>query len=202
MRHLFLEGPVQEGKSTLIRRLIEPYLEQTGGFSSQRLLDGTGATVGFRIASAAEALILTREYDRELNDIFLYFDGSRAVKTPEVFTEAALNYLTNFDGKKLILLDEIGGMELGVSAFRETLYQVLGGSIPCIGVLKLEEKNRHMCEQAVIDKSCLTWHQKLKRDMTERFDTELVPFSRRIEAEAERSVRMFLNQISDYSRQN
>lgn len=197
MRHLFLEGPVQEGKSTLIRRLIGPFLDQIGGFSSQRLLDGTGTTVGFRIAPAAEALNLTREYDRGLSNIFLHFDGSRAVKTPEVFAESALHYLTDFDGKKLILLDEIGGMELSVPTFRETLYQVLAGGIPCIGVLKLEEKNRHMCEQAVIDKSCLTWHQRLKRDMTERLDTELVPFSRSIEAEAERSIRTFLNQIFD-----
>ncbi|MDF3000315.1 MAG: hypothetical protein K0Q48_434 [Bacillota bacterium] len=197
MRHLFLEGPVQEGKSTLIRRLIAPFLNQIGGFGSQRLLDGTGATVGFRITPAAEAVNLTREYDRGLSNIFLHFDGSRVVKTPEVFAEATLRYLTDFNGKKLILLDEIGGMELSVPAFRETLYQVLAGGIPCIGVLKLEEKNRHMCEQAVIDKSCLTWHQRLKTDMTERFDAELVPFSRSIKAEAERSVRTFLNQIFD-----
>lgn len=192
MRHLFLEGPVQEGKSTLIRRLIQPFLDQTGGFSSQRLLDVSCETLGFRIAPAAEALELTKEYQTDLTGVFLAFQNGKAVKAPEVFLETALQSLNNSGGKKLILLDEIGGMELGVPEFREALYRVLSGPVPCIGVLKLEEKNRHMCEQAVIDKSCLTWHQVLRRDLTEQFDAELIPFARNVETEAEHRITSFL----------
>jgi len=195
MRHLFLEGAVQEGKSTLIRRLIGPFLNQVGGFSSQRLLDSTGATVGFRITPAAEALNLNREYDRSLSGIFLRFEDGRAVKTQEVFSKSALGFLAESCESKLILLDEIGGMELGVPEFRDALYRVLAGPVPCIGVLKLEEKNRHMCEQEVIDKSCLTWHQRLRRDLEEQFDAALLSFSRETKAEAELSVRSFLSQI-------
>ncbi len=195
MKHLFLEGAVQEGKSTLIRRLIQPFLDQTGGFSSQRLLDSSGETVGFRIVPAAEALELTREYQADLTGIFLSFQNGKAVKAPKLFLETALQYLNHSDGKKLILLDEIGGMELGIPEFREALYRVLSSSIPCIGVLKLEEKNRHMCEQNVIDQSCLTWHQVLRRDLKEQFDAQLISFSRKTKTEAEDRIAVFLEQF-------
>ena len=51
-RHLFLEGPIQKGKSTLLRELLAPYMNEVGGFTSQRLLDSEGETVAFRIGSA------------------------------------------------------------------------------------------------------------------------------------------------------
>lgn len=195
MRHLFLEGAVQEGKSTLIRRLIQPFLDQTGGFSSQRLLDGGGETVGFRIVPVSEALELTREYQPDLTGIFLAFQNGKAEKAPEIFLKTALQYLNDSGGAKLILLDEIGGMELGVPEFREALYRVLSGPVPCIGVLKLEEKNRHMCEQAVIDQSCLTWHQALRRNLVEQFDAQLISFSQKTETAAEQRIAAFLEQF-------
>ena len=50
---LFLEGPIQTGKSTLIREILGEHLQECGGFTSQRLVDSTGETRGFRIGPAA-----------------------------------------------------------------------------------------------------------------------------------------------------
>lgn len=50
---LFLEGPIQTGKSTLIRKLLGEHIDECGGFTSQRMTDDAGNTVGFRIGPAA-----------------------------------------------------------------------------------------------------------------------------------------------------
>lgn len=52
-RILFLEGPIQTGKSTLIREVLGDHLRECGGFTSQRLIDESGQTRGFRIGPAA-----------------------------------------------------------------------------------------------------------------------------------------------------
>ena len=46
-------GPVRTGKSTLIREALGSHLKECGGFTSQRLIDGSGQTKGFRIGPAA-----------------------------------------------------------------------------------------------------------------------------------------------------
>lgn len=48
---------------------------------------------------------------------------------------------------KLVLLDEIGGHELGCDEFREILYQLLESDIPCIGVIKLNENAKRMARK-------------------------------------------------------
>ncbi len=50
---LFLEGPIQTGKSTLIREVLGSHLQECGGFASQRLVDASGQTKGFRIGPAS-----------------------------------------------------------------------------------------------------------------------------------------------------
>ena len=52
-RLFFIEGPIQTGKSTLIRDVLGAHLAACGGFTSQRLIDAAGNTRGFRIGPAA-----------------------------------------------------------------------------------------------------------------------------------------------------
>ena len=52
-RLFFIEGPIQTGKSTLIRDVLGEHLAACGGFTSQRLIDSAGDTRGFRIGPAA-----------------------------------------------------------------------------------------------------------------------------------------------------
>lgn len=54
---LFLEGPIQTGKSTLIREALGTDIHKCGGYASQRLLDASGRTRGFRIGPAASTAL-------------------------------------------------------------------------------------------------------------------------------------------------
>ena len=194
-KHLFLEGPIQEGKSTLIRSLIRDRLQQVGGFSSQRLLNDGGKTVGFRIAPPEEALALTAKYSPELSDVFLYFGGEKTEVKPEIFADTAVKYLRQREEKKLILLDEIGGVELLDPDFRKELYNVLKGDIPCLGVLKLENSNRGMCEGANIGSPCTSFLLQLRKDLIDDFDADIIPFDRGSAKAATDKVKAFVDAV-------
>lgn len=194
MKHFFLEGPIQEGKSTLIRKMIKNHLAEIGGFSSQRLLNHSGKTVGFRIAPASEAIDLTRQYSPALSDVFLYFDGKKTNMKSEVFADTAIKYLRESKGKKLILLDEIGGVELLVPEFRQALYNALEET-PCIGVLKLEISNRHMCDNANINRDCIILHMQLRDSFVNQYQADVLRFERSRAEEIEKAMQTFLDDI-------
>lgn len=136
-KHLFLQAPIQAGKSTLLKEAIEPYREYIGGFVSQRLLDSELNTLGFRLADYAERPELTAAFSDKLSNIFLKRTAKEGRFDISVFENQAIEILEEARRtRKIILLDEIGGGELKSDIFKSYLDGLLGGNIPCIGVLK------------------------------------------------------------------
>lgn len=194
---LFLEGPIQTGKSTLIRNVLETLGEGSGvaGFISQRLTapdsnDGTDDTVAFRIAPAGEPL--TRpvkdiiswpnpgEEECLAKGVFKYFDKDGVTKHPKVFQGIGLSYLTkSVDSSKLILLDEIGGHELDVPEYRKALYEVLASGKPCIGVIKHPESTKRM------DAGLVELNAELHRIITDDLGGRILYFDRNDENTSE-----------------
>lgn len=174
--NLFLEGPIQTGKSTLIRQALGDELGRCGGFACQRLTDAGGNTLGFRLGPAATTELtapfpsaaqsagcgselagcgdpgcapgdyLTDPEALHRLGIFMYpgADGGRA-RDLRVFSEEGLRLLREAGAKAtappypLVLLDEIGGVELSCDNFYFELLELLRSDIPCLGVLKLRE---------------------------------------------------------------
>ncbi len=194
-KHLLFEGPVQEGKSTLIRKYISGFLPDIGGFSSQRLLDGSGKTVGFRIVPASESLELTAEYDAAMPGVFLYFGREGPMVNLNVLAYSISGYLEESGGKKLILLDEIGGAELLKPEARSALARALSGPVSCLGVWKLESSLREMCRNPVVSGDSIECHLQFRRGLTEGFDADIVYFERSCAAEAEKILNEFINMI-------
>ncbi|MEA4921932.1 MAG: nucleoside-triphosphatase [Eubacteriaceae bacterium] len=173
MKHLFIEGPVQQGKSTLLRKCLEPYKDRLGGFSSQRLMRAGEIPAAYRITEAGD-FCLQRESDLSLPGIFQIRTRDGSEKHPEIFSEFGVELLEAAKDKDLILLDEIGGSELLVPEFRENLYEILGGDVPCIGVIKLNEKARFMSAKAGYPKTVSEMNSRLRKDITERFDGHII----------------------------
>lgn len=172
--HLFLEGPVQTGKSTLIRECIKPHIHKVGGFSCQRLWQG-GIPCGYRITSPRE-LQLDAPYSPDLSGIFLYHFGSESRKEPSVFETLGISMLEQTQGCSLILLDEIGGSELLIPSFRTKLYEVLAGPIPCIGVLKLASKAKFMGKTAGYPGTVVEFNKQLRKDLREKFSASVLTY--------------------------
>jgi nucleoside-triphosphatase len=175
--------------------LIKDHLPETGGFSSQRLLSELGETVGFRIVPASQAMALTERYSSGLTDVFLLFNGGETTVRPSVFADSIIRHLAESEGKKLILLDEIGGIELLLPEIRLALDRVLDGSVTCLGVLKLESSIRDMCRNPVVESGSVDCHLEFRKALEGRSDTRIIPFIRERADEAEDIIQGFIDRI-------
>ena len=191
--HLFLEGPVRTGKSTLIRQCIAPYLHQIRGFSCQRLWLGDTPS-GYRLAPASETA-LDAPLLPNTPDIFLSYESKPPKKDPSVFEGLGTMLLEQAKGAPLILLDEIGGSELLVPAFRKKLYEVLSGPSPCIGVLKLASKAGSMSKAAGYPGTVVEYNLQLRQDLEEAFNGEICYFEPEHRGEVKARIESFLKSV-------
>lgn len=193
-KHLFLEADSGAGKSTLIRKIIAPYIDQIGGFTSQRLQNENDETVAFRIVPAHD-LRLAVPYENTNENIFRIIAGEKkGYNNLEVFETEGLKLLTDTKGKKLIILDEIGGIELKNEAFRKKLYEILAGDIPCIGVIKQEQKAASMSGLSGKKKELAEHNVKLRQLMQDEWNCKILQFKRNDPA-VESEIKLFINNI-------
>ena len=189
-KHLFLEGPIQIGKSTLLRHLLAPYASQIAGFSSQRLTDIGGDTIAFRIVDAQD-FRLTMPYEEAIKSnesmpetlqnsgVFRVIPkGGKSENYHDVFENIGLKLLDNFSNKRLILLDEIGGIELKSEPFRNALYDILSGDIPCIGVIKSHKKATHLTDGRPKTNAMSDLNLQLRDYVLNSCDGEILSFNR------------------------
>jgi nucleoside-triphosphatase THEP1 len=131
---LFLQGDARIGKSTLLRDALRPCEKDVAGLMVQRLFE-KGAACGFRVCAVRGSLPpLEDGYSKGQDGIFLY----RGQAFPGVLAAAAAKALRlcATPGCGLVLLDEIGGMELLSDVFMRSLRALLALGKPCLGVLK------------------------------------------------------------------
>ena len=124
---LFLTGPSGCGKSTMIRRELGELVHRAGGFVTVRDRDENGTVRGFEIMSAD---------GYGPRDRFLDLTGQEPWIDLEVFTGVGVDYLHRAGERHFAVLDEIGGVELLDESFMNELARYMGGSQPCIGVMK------------------------------------------------------------------
>ncbi len=141
-KNLFLLGDIGTGKSTLIREALLPHLPRVGGFFVQRILI-KGRCAAFRLqpVETAAAYRINEHVSTldGLTNLFLYSDAQgRWRQDSAVFSGVGTGCLERSmaSGKELILLDELGGIELGCTSFMEAVRAVLDSSIPVLGVYK------------------------------------------------------------------
>ncbi len=193
-KHLFLEADSGSGKSTLIRKIIAPYIDQIGGFTSQRLQNENNETIAFRIVPAQD-MRLAVPYENTQESIFRIIAGEKkGYNNLEVFETEGIKLLTSIDDKKLILLDEIGGIELKNKAFREKLYEVLAGDVPCIGVIKQEQKAAAMSGLSGKKKELAEHNYTLRKLMQNEWNCKILQFKRNDPA-VESEVKTFIDNI-------
>ena len=154
----FLQGPSGIGKSTILRKVFTPCTASATGFVVQGLIEN-GENIAFRAVCLEDAYPPPQAlYHPDLDGVFIsrrrwmgfgaleqlmkqvrqktkYVPSGRARE--EVIKGSAI-WPTDVC-KKLILLDEIGGIEMSSPVFMDSLEQILSGKIPCFGVFKSRE---------------------------------------------------------------
>ena len=117
-KHLFLTGPIGCGKSTAIANALGDKIALCGGFLTRRHRE---PHLHFTLESP----------DGKVKQTFLDFASGK----PEV--DLAVFSANHLQGK-ILVLDEIGGIELLNPEFAAALEAVLGSGIPILGVIKGE----------------------------------------------------------------
>ena len=127
-RRLFLTGAIGCGKSTAISRALGSKVLRCGGFLTRRRTEG-----------GRKYFCLERP-DGTAGEIFLDVSGSSPTVKPEVFSGFGISLLCG----NVVILDEIGGIELLSPEFSGALYRLLESDVPIIGVLKSAESAKKM----------------------------------------------------------
>ncbi len=189
---LFLQGQMQIGKSTLLLDSLRPFLSVTGGFMVQRLRQKSQPR-GFCLQAVAD-IPLEAEIcaEQKANNVFIEIGDQGACFHPEVFEQVGSELLLASEGKKLIYLDEIGGIELLSDLFRQNLYRVLAGPVPCIGVIKSLSNSNVMQKGMQIDPIYKDLQQQLFTDIKERFNGCILNLANDNRAQIQQAVDQFL----------
>jgi len=152
-KHLFLQGDIDIGKSTIIREAVLPYIDDVGGFFTVKLFRDKHK-VGFALRSFqnAEDYKLKLDIgDTHISGMFMYRQKDKWTFNTDVFSIEAKAYLTQASNKKLIVIDEVGGLELKNPEFTRELKLCLDGDIPILGVLKSQKNLYHLQKKTKFD---------------------------------------------------
>ena len=122
MKRLFLTGPIGCGKSTAIETALGDRLPLCGGFRTRRGQLRDGHPENFVLESP----------DGSCRAVFLDFSQGR----PEVHLDVFVDYGIPMLRGDILILDEIGGVELLCPEFVTALEAVLHSGVPILGVMK------------------------------------------------------------------
>lgn len=131
--HVFLTGPVQIGKSTLLSAALDTlHPEKLGGF---RTVSASPEPDGSRpvYLYPADAQDLFCSPDRRIG---IRRPGLGIAAFPAVFETAGLTALADAEQSDLILMDEIGRMERRADHYSARIRTLLDGSVPILGVVQ------------------------------------------------------------------
>ena len=161
--HLFLQGQPGIGKSSLIRKALDPIDSSVAGFTTQRLKEN-GTTTGYRVLRITNDFpLLEEEYAPNKSGVFL-LNGQLNISV----LESAISQVEE-DSKNpscnIIVLDEIGGVELISEVFMKTLFRIISGGKPCIGVLKSAQNLSHTVSKQNLSSEYLILHKHLEQEI-------------------------------------
>ena len=153
--HIFLQGPRNIGKSTVIRKTLEILTVRApvglGGFFTWKSGDND-PNVYMRPAEAGREgeifkLAGLNEQGRGMTPDILSFDrdGVRLLRERRPRSETA----DDNAGIQLIIMDELGYLEKDALEFRRAVLDTLAGETPVFGVLRMGD---------------IAWHEQIKRN--------------------------------------
>lgn len=120
-RRLFLTGPIGCGKSTAIATALGEDIVRCGGFLTRRYRE---PYLHFCLETP----------DGCHKETFLDFSSGKPILNLEIFSSLGTDALRG----DVLILDEIGGIELLVPEFVSAFEEILGSDIPILGVIKGE----------------------------------------------------------------
>lgn len=188
--NLFLQGPQGSGKSYLLYEALRS-MPGLAGFATQKLVRD-GAVCAFRAVIVKGGLpALEAPFQTGLDGVFIQAGG----RDVSVLENLIGDVLQGSKRARLIVLDEIGGIELTSPRFMQPLQQLLTGPVPCIGVFKSRDNLLGMSKRMQLPQEYPALHARLEELLQ---DTgRLLNYMGREDRQAQETVRFFLKHILD-----
>ena len=131
MKNILLTGKPGVGKTTLIKRAIRGWEGEIGGFYTEEIREGK-TRVGFKIRSTAGEEAILAHVDCESP-----FRVPRYGVNVEAFERVGVAAIEHaIEESALIVMDELGRMELFSKRFRQMALKALDAPQPVLGVLQ------------------------------------------------------------------
>lgn len=131
-RTLLLTGKPGIGKTTIIRKVIAQLGDKAGGFYTEEIF-GPGGRKGFRLITLDGKEVIFAHKD--LRDPQAPRVGRYGVDVKALERVGVAALQRTLQAKKLVVVDEIGMMELFSRAFCDTVMLAILGSTPVLGTI-------------------------------------------------------------------
>jgi nucleoside-triphosphatase len=196
-KHLFLIGDIGAGKSTLIKKALQPLMTEVSGYYVQRVYCDN-ELIGFRMCSPVNGNYLLDSQVGDCNSkagFFIEKESQNSWKiNSNIFAENFFKYINDCDDKKIILLDEIGGFELNVEEVEKHIYKLLNGNIPVVGVIK-SRKNKKRMESIISSDSKMSEEELKYSNLLSHPKIEIVYVDRTNQSEVYRKLNNWVEEI-------
>ncbi|MCM8763094.1 MAG: NTPase [Candidatus Omnitrophica bacterium] len=135
MRHILLTGRPRSGKTTLLKQIIKDLKASSGGFYTEEIIKDN-KRIGFKLITLdGKEGILAKEGLESKFRLGRY--GINLKDLEEIGVRAIKEALKN---KDVVIIDEIGKMELFSQKFKEVVLEALNSEKRIIGVVHRENR--------------------------------------------------------------
>jgi len=136
MKHLFLTGDIQIGKSTVINKTLELLKLTPGGFRTYFGPDRASPDKLLYMNSAAEPLIYHPD-----KAVVRFCNGAKPLVNVEKFNTLGTTLIRSAaESSPLILMDECGSLEKEALLFQREILACLNQTKPVLGVIKQDSR--------------------------------------------------------------
>ncbi|EOH98845.1 hypothetical protein UAY_02114 [Enterococcus moraviensis ATCC BAA-383] len=168
MNNFFLEGNKFIGKSTLLREAIRATNSSVSGFYVERNVNSKGQIIGFELRDAKELIQEKPNKTPNLDHLFIQTKNGKQTRNLNVFDTFGKRLVEEAKNSQadVILLDEIGGIELLSKPFTTALSLLIQQPRKVIGVYKSESnyQKQHMRQSFEVEHQRKVLRQTILKD--------------------------------------
>ena len=142
--HIFLQGPRNIGKSTVIRKTLDILTSRKpislGGFFTWNEVSADTRVYMRPAGNGGEKeKFLIAGYDK---------DSGGLISDIQIFEKEGVRLLNESKNAELIIMDELGFLESNAHEFKRAVLDIILGNVPILGVMRLGD---------------VPWHTEIKR---------------------------------------